>query len=44
MITTRDIAERLGISVSTVGRALADDARSSEETKFRGRLAASEMG
>jgi LacI family transcriptional regulator len=44
VITTRDIAERLGISVSTVGRALADDARISEETKFRVRQAASEMG
>jgi LacI family transcriptional regulator len=44
VITTRDIAERLGISVSTVGRALADDARISEETKFRVRQTASEMG
>jgi LacI family transcriptional regulator len=44
MITTRDIAERLGISVSTVGRALADDPRISDETKFRVRQAASEMG
>ncbi|TLS42361.1 LacI family transcriptional regulator [Streptomyces montanus] len=44
MITTRDIAERLGISVSTVGRALADDSRISEETKFRVRQAAAEMG
>ncbi|GAA3798982.1 LacI family DNA-binding transcriptional regulator [Streptomyces phyllanthi] len=44
MITTKDIAERLGISVSTVGRALADDPRISEETKFRVRQAASEMG
>ncbi|MDQ1051330.1 LacI family DNA-binding transcriptional regulator [Streptomyces sp. V4I2] len=44
MITTKDIAERLGISVSTVGRALSDDARISEETKFRVRQAASEMG
>ena len=44
MITTRDIAERLGVSVSTVGRALADDPRISEETKFRVRQAASDMG
>ncbi|MBE4739073.1 LacI family DNA-binding transcriptional regulator [Streptomyces caniscabiei] len=44
MITTRDIAERLGVSVSTVGRALADDPRISEETKFKVRQAASEMG
>jgi LacI family transcriptional regulator len=44
VITTRDIAERLGLSVSTVGRALADDPRISEETKFRVRQAASDMG
>ncbi len=44
VITTRDIAERLGVSVSTVGRALSDDPRISEETKFRVRQAASEMG
>ncbi|WP_327118609.1 LacI family transcriptional regulator [Nocardia sp. NBC_01730] len=44
MITTRDIAERLQLSVSTVGRALADDHRISEQTKFRVRQAAAEMG
>ncbi|MEU9314206.1 LacI family DNA-binding transcriptional regulator [Streptomyces sp. NPDC048256] len=44
MVTTRDIAERLGVSVSTVGRALSDDPRISEETKFRVRQTASEMG
>ncbi|MFF9777847.1 LacI family DNA-binding transcriptional regulator [Streptomyces sp. NPDC013978] len=44
MVTTKDIAERLGVSVSTVGRALADDSRISEETKFKVRQAASEMG
>ncbi|OHV19216.1 LacI family transcriptional regulator [Parafrankia soli] len=44
MITTRDIAERLQLSVSTVGRALADDDRISEQTKFRVRQAAAEMG
>ncbi|MGW1674952.1 LacI family DNA-binding transcriptional regulator [Streptomyces sp. NPDC002324] len=44
MITTKDIAERLGVSVSTVGRALADDSRISEETKYKVRQAASEMG
>jgi DNA-binding LacI/PurR family transcriptional regulator len=44
VITTRDIAERLQLSVSTVGRALADDHRISEQTKFRVRQAAAEMG
>jgi DNA-binding LacI/PurR family transcriptional regulator len=44
VITTRDIAERLELSVSTVGRALADDHRISEQTKFRVRQAAAEMG
>jgi len=44
LITTRDIAERLQLSVSTVGRALADDERISEQTKLRVRQAATEMG
>ncbi|MEV6324118.1 LacI family DNA-binding transcriptional regulator [Nocardia sp. NPDC051787] len=44
MVTTKDIAERLDLSVSTVGRALADDHRISEQTKFRVRQAAAEMG
>jgi DNA-binding LacI/PurR family transcriptional regulator len=44
VITTRDIAEHLQLSVSTVGRALADDHRISEQTKFRVRQAAAEMG
>lgn len=44
MITTRNIAERLELSVSTVGRALADDPRISEPTKLRVREAAAEMG
>jgi len=44
LITTRDIAERLQLSVSTVGRALADDERISEQTKLRVRQAAAEMG
>jgi DNA-binding LacI/PurR family transcriptional regulator len=44
VITTRDIAERLQLSVSTVGRALADDKRISDQTKFRVRQAAAEMG
>lgn len=44
MITTRDIAARLHLSVSTVGRALADDPRISAETKSRVRQAADELG
>lgn len=44
MVTTKDIAERLQLSVSTVGRALADDARISEQTKIRVRAAAADMG
>lgn len=44
VVTTKDIAERLQISVSTVGRALADDQRISEQTKLRVRQAAAEMG
>jgi DNA-binding LacI/PurR family transcriptional regulator len=44
MTTTRDIAARLGVSVSTVGRALADDPRISAETKFRVKQAADELG
>lgn len=44
MVTTKDIAQRLDLAVSTVGRALADDSRISEETKFRVRQAAAEMG
>jgi DNA-binding LacI/PurR family transcriptional regulator len=44
MVTTRDIAQRLQLSVSTVGRALADDERISEQTKLRVREAAAEMG
>jgi LacI family transcriptional regulator len=44
VVTTRDIAERLQLAVSTVGRALADDERISEQTKLRVRQAAAEMG
>lgn len=44
MITTKDIAARLGLAVSTVGRALADDPRISEPTKARVLKAAEEMG
>ena len=44
MTTTKDIAARLSLSVSTVGRALADDQRISAETKFRVQQAAEELG
>lgn len=44
MTTTRDIAVRLNLSVSTVGRALADDPRISAETKFRVSQVADELG
>ncbi len=44
MTTTKDIAARLNLSVSTVGRALADDRRISAETKFRVQQAAVELG
>lgn len=44
MTTARDIAARLNLSVSTVGRALSDDARISAETKFRVTQAARELG
>lgn len=44
MITTKDIAARLDLAVSTVGRALADDPRISEQTKARVRQAAEELG
>lgn len=44
MVTTRDIAASLQLSVSTVGRALADDHRISEQTKIRVRQAAAEVG
>jgi DNA-binding LacI/PurR family transcriptional regulator len=42
--TTRDIATRLNLSVSTVGRALSDDPRISAETKLRVNRMASELG
>jgi DNA-binding LacI/PurR family transcriptional regulator len=42
--TTKDIAARLNLSVSTVGRALADDHRISAETKFRVNQVAEELG
>jgi DNA-binding LacI/PurR family transcriptional regulator len=44
MTTTKDIAARLSLSVSTVGRALAGDHRISAETRFRVRQAADELG
>ena len=44
MTTTKDIAAQLNLSVSTVGRALADDQRISAETKFRVQQAAEELG
>jgi DNA-binding LacI/PurR family transcriptional regulator len=44
MTTTRDIAARLDLSVSTVGRALADDPRISAETTFRVKQTAAELG
>lgn len=44
MITIKDIAQRLELSVSTVGRALADHPRISRETKDRVRTAADELG
>ena len=44
MVTARDIAEKLGFSVSTVGRALAGDKRISERTRHVVRKAAAELG
>lgn len=44
MTTARDVAEKLGVSTSTVGRALADDPRISESTRARVVKAAREMG
>lgn len=44
MITIKDIAARLGVSWSTVGRALADDPRISGATKQRVLEAANQMG
>jgi len=44
MTTARDIAERLQISASTVGRALADDPRISPTTKQRVAQVAAELG
>ncbi len=43
-VTTRDIAERLNLSVSTVGRALAQDSRISVPTRLRVQQKAAELG
>lgn len=44
MVTARDIAQDIGVSISTVGRALADDPRISSETKARVKEAAIRAG
>src|SRR5918998_487140 len=44
MTTAKDVAASLGLSVSTVGRALSDDPRISVETKARVVRAAEDMG
>jgi len=44
MVTAREIAKVVGVSVSTVGRALADDPRISEETRVKVRKAADRAG
>lgn len=44
MITAREIAKLVGVSVSTVGRALADDPRISDDTKAKVRRAADRAG
>jgi LacI family transcriptional regulator len=44
MTTAKDVAASLGLSVSTVGRALSDDPRISAETKARVVRAAEAMG
>jgi DNA-binding LacI/PurR family transcriptional regulator len=43
-VTTRDIAERLNLSVSTVGRALAQDSRISTPTRLLVQQTAAELG
>ena len=44
MKTAKDVADRLGLAVSTVGRALSDDPRISAETKARVAEVAAELG
>ena len=43
-VTTRDIAEQLNVSISTVGRALSQDPRISQETRARVEQKAVELG
>jgi len=44
MVTARQVAEESGFSISTVGRALADDARISVETKAQIRRVVAKLG
>lgn len=44
MITAKDVADALRISISTVGRAMADDPRISQKTRLRVQQAAARMG
>lgn len=44
MVTARQVADYLGISVSTVGRALSEDPRISAETRLRVRAASEALG
>lgn len=44
MITARDVAAELGIAISTVGRAMADDPRVSEQMKAKVRKVADRLG
>lgn len=44
MVTAKDIANELGIAVSTVGRAMADDPRISARTKAKVRKVADRLG
>lgn len=44
MVTARQVADTLGVAVSTVGRALADDPRISADTKTLVREAAARLG
>ena len=43
-VTLKDIAQKLDLAVSTIGRALTDDPQISEATKVRVRAAAAELG